>query len=429
MPAFGEKPLPIALAAGALLLLSAASCADAEPDSRLFEDIVVVTLPADGGFMATVWHWSAAGPKAVARARWEEEDARLHFAHIGEPSRSRPAPQWRGAVTPLLLHLTVSVAYRGWQDECGGGTCARAMEPWPAGGPLAFETFGLEDAKRLLPFRTAPAVDLGAVTSCGDFPRYEGDGICTGWFPHVSTATGNARSVMHCCRGHDQCYFGCPLLDDDQCRGTPCINRCNTRIGRCCEEAGGDVLQCGTYEYGSSFFGGGGRNGCGRAKAEAYCEDLLADGCDGERCQCEQCAELFEGDFECGECSCEDECDADEAAACMTDGRGDARRACEVLEFDPDTRCRKWTESRCTNGGACLSDDEGAMCVERECPAEHQCPDEGEREAQCDEDDTGTFFRECAYDADGCRSWRRVYCDDVECADDDDGPSCSGPPT
>jgi hypothetical protein len=374
------------------------------------EGLWVASRTSAGAVVATGWSQDRDGP--IAPVLYGELDGRsLRLVGLGDGPIAIELPERLGLLGEPALRTIVGFAW----SVAGRprASIADADGVTPFGRPAA------------LPLDLALPNDDAAVLECRDFPSYEGDSTCTGWLPRL---IGNGADVSSCCFAHDQCFFHCPLADDGTCRGTACISRCNATLADCCVDQGGDSFQCGLFEVVTNAAGGGGRNGCGRDKAIDFCDDRAFDeGCEGDRCVCEQCKAL--GDYDCTGCTCEDECAGDEPARCRVTGAGHEILRCQEVAFDDDTRCMKWLEQPCGPVEVCEVSGDDALCVPAACPDPQPCLLHGEREPACFVDDGGPFFNECVADADGCLKWRRRYCDGDEtpaCVMYDDRPLCAG---
>lgn len=324
----------------------------------------------------------------------------------------------RRALPPTWLNLVLSVAVETAEASCDvdEAACEPAWTDWAAAPESARFSFDDVDRTRAASLVTegmiaAPATSK-RISSCQDFPGYDGDQVCTGWAGRVVGPEG-ARDILPCCAAHDACYFDCPLEADDACRGTECIGACNTRLAGCCTERGGDPATCATFEIATDLAGGGGRNGCGRAKAEQFCADLSVDesGCEVERCVCEECRALFPEGASCDACDCTNDCLPIDAPTCFVDGVSHGIRTCRFVDYG-GVGCFKWQDTRCDVASGCVVDAAGdPTCVPAKCPGLDGCDAPGVVESACLSDGSGDYFRTCAYDTDGCLGYVRTYCD------------------
>lgn len=432
MTPMSRLPLLLAL----LGPLAAAGCSPPPGDEvRSGPHGAVVTRLHGSDLETALWRREGDAVVCALQLRWLDDEAAVIFAPLGQPRLRHDVPAWRGRVTAQVWRDLVDVVLPLWAEGCPAEGCPRAWNVWgddpaaPALAPTGRST--AEAALATGPLGVAPPSSIeAAVTSCGPFPGYRGDQVCTGWIGRVFTV-GGARDAHGCCLEHDACFFDCPL-EDGACRGTACIDSCNLRLANCCLEHGGDDVQCSIYEVATDLAGGGGRNGCGRDKALAFCAEqgLGGGGCEVDRCVCEECAALVEDDLGCEACACADECDPAEPPSCAIDGVGHIVRSCQPSPWDGG--CHKLADRRCNVGEACQLDPTGqATCVAAACPFAQPCSFDGEVEPHCRVDDVGPYYRVCVGDQDGCLIWERRYCADVAgdaCVVLDDGPVCVARP-
>lgn len=400
------------LIAAALTAAALVGCTPPPPvTAEPLEGLWVASRSADGVVAVTGWSQGLGGD--AAPVVYAELDGRALTVHGLDPAPvTVTVPERLGLLGEPALRTVAGFA---WSVAGRPRTSlAAAPDVSPFGQPATLPLdLGLPEADR-------------AILECRDFPSYEGDSTCTGWLPRL---LGNGADVSSCCFGHDQCFYGCPLADDGSCRGTDCINACNAQLADCCVDQGGDSFQCSLFELVTNAGGGRGRNGCGRDKAIEFCDEQTFDeGCEEDRCVCEQCSAL--GDYDCASCSCEDECSSDEPTRCRVTGAGHEILRCEAVAFDDDTRCFKWVEDPCGALEVCeVAGEDDAVCVPADCTENESCLIVGEREPACFVDDGGPYFLECVADANGCRKRRRRYCegsDTTACVLYGDRPVCAG---
>lgn len=423
-----------------VLALGSTSCTPATTETEAFGPLIVASEATRDGMRGTAYVAQEDGALDVV-AKAEIKDGVLRFARRGFEGATTDAAALGGKNAPLLLNLILFVAWSTAESDCAGladePACRPMWDDWalaPASARFTFDTVDVVAATRLAPEITGDGPPLSTekrVASCEAFPGYDGDQVCTGWTGRI-LGVGGARDSLPCCAAHDACYFDCPLEGED-CNGTACISSCNDRITACCVDRGGDPATCATYQLATDLGGGRGRNGCGRAKAELFCAELEVDddGCDVERCVCEECHALFPDGPDCEACDCVSDCLPIDDDTCFVDGISHGVRTCRFVDYG-GVGCFKWADARCADGEACTVDQSGQpVCAPTVCPVVNQCDVEGALENACHAHTSGAYYRECRLDTDGCLVWERVYCDvdgfgEGTCVVGETGPVCLG---